>query len=191
MIYVGERFVIAGEGEETPADRLAIRLRPGAAWGFGWHPSTQAVLRAMETFAFDGQTVADVGSGTGILAIAAKLLGAGDVAAIEIKAERAELIAHNARLNNTRIRAVQRMGLDFDVDVVVANLGQTAPTLDALKHALRGFIITVDEIDVALVRASAEAAGFSVQDAETLSNVGPKPEPIPSNYISHLLVGSK
>ena len=189
MLRVGS-FTILGD-HETGAQGLAIRLYPGTGWGFGWHPSTQAVLRAMESYGLSGHSVADVGTGVGILAIAAHLLGADQVVAVEVQPSRAESARRNFKLNSSPIEVFATKGLDFDVEIVVANLGATASTLDALKHATQGFIVTVDEIDVPLVHESAEAAGFVVDDVETFSNVGPKPEPIPSNFISHVLVGKR
>ena len=82
MITVGG-FAILAPDEVAPADALSIRILPGIGWGVGWHPSTQAVLRAMEAYNLGGLTVADVGTGVGSLAIAAHLLGAASVLAVE------------------------------------------------------------------------------------------------------------
>lgn len=190
MITVS-RFALLGPQEAAPPDLLPIRLHPGIGWGFGWHPSTQAMLRAMESYGLSGKAVADVGTGVGTLAIAAHLLGASPVYATEIKSDRAEIAKRNCELNAAPVEVSAVKGLPFDVEVVVANLGSSVDTLDALMHATKGFIVTVDKVDVLMVKSSTEAVGFSTGDVETFSNIGPKPEPIPDNYISHIIVGRK
>lgn len=190
MITVG-RFAILGPDEAAPVDALLIRIFPGIGWGAGWHPSTQAILRAMESYGLSGLSVADVGTGVGTLAIAAHLLGAASVLAAEVQPERAKKALANFALNNATIEILVADVLDRDVEVIIANLGATAPTLDAMRHATWGFIVTVDDIDDEFAHETAEKAGFTVEHVERLSNVGPKPEPVPLNYISHVLVGRR
>ncbi len=187
MITVGG-FAILAPDEVAPADALPIRILPGLGWGVGWHPSTQAMLRAMEDYGLGGRTVVDVGTGVGTLAIAAHLLGASEVSATEMLPERAEKARRNFKLNEAPIRVQAIVGLDYDVEIVIANLGTTADTLGVLKHATGGFVVHVDEADVELVLQSAEAAGFDVEDVETVSNIGPKASPAP-NFMSRVLVG--
>jgi ribosomal protein L11 methyltransferase len=62
--------------DDTPASRVRIVHNPGLACGTGEHPSTRLALAALETAALAGRTVADIGTGSGILAIAALRLGA-------------------------------------------------------------------------------------------------------------------
>ena len=94
-------------------------------------------------------------------------------------------------MNGAPVEVLVASGLDRDVEVVVANLGATADTLNALKHATKGFIVTIDDIDNGFAYETMEKAGFTVEHVERLSNVGPKPEPISLNYISHILVGRR
>jgi ribosomal protein L11 methyltransferase len=84
-LRVGQRIVIVPAWEEyTPAAGEAIiRLEPGMAFGTGLHPTTRLCLQALETYLLSGATVLDVGTGSGILAIAAAQLGARSVLAID------------------------------------------------------------------------------------------------------------
>jgi len=70
--------------EPTPPGRLRLVINPGAQCGTGYHRCTQLCLEAMERIIRPGDSVLDVGSGSGILSIAATLLGAGRVVACDI-----------------------------------------------------------------------------------------------------------
>ena len=64
-------------------DKQIIKIDPGAAFGTGSHPSTYLCLEKMENIIFSEKKVLDIGSGSGILSIAAKLLGANEVCAVD------------------------------------------------------------------------------------------------------------
>jgi len=64
-------------------DKQIIKIDPGAAFGTGSHPSTYLCLEKMENIIFSDKKVLDIGSGSGILSIAAKLLGANEVCAVD------------------------------------------------------------------------------------------------------------
>ncbi len=88
---------------------VALRLEPGMAFGTGTHPSTQLCLAALEECLQPGQTVIDLGCGSGILAIAAALLGSGPVLAVDIDPEAAAITGQNAAANGVagRLQAGQ------------------------------------------------------------------------------------
>lgn len=77
-VKVGERIVIcpAWESYTPSADELLIRMDPGMAFGTGTHETTRLVIRLLETYTKPGCRMLDVGTGTGILAICARRLGA-------------------------------------------------------------------------------------------------------------------
>jgi ribosomal protein L11 methyltransferase len=82
---VGARFFLVPEWRDDPAPpgRFRIAVNPGMAFGTGVHETTQLSMEALEKFVKPGMSVLDVGTGSGILARAAKLLGAGKVYACD------------------------------------------------------------------------------------------------------------
>jgi ribosomal protein L11 methyltransferase len=82
---VGDDFFVVPSWENpmVPDDRLAIRIDPGQAFGTGTHETTQLTIEALERWLEPEQVVLDVGTGSGILAIAARLLGAKKVFACD------------------------------------------------------------------------------------------------------------
>jgi len=125
-IEVGERLLIVptwhrddvvGEG------RVAIELDPGLAFGTGSHPTTHLCLRWLASEMPAGATVLDYGCGSGILAIAAKLLGAGPTIGVDIDEQAVESTRYNAQANQVDVTGVLTEGLPTGVfDVVVANI---------------------------------------------------------------------
>lgn len=103
--------------------RIQIELDPGLAFGTGSHPTTHLCLRWLSDCLPDQVSVLDYGCGSGILAIAARLLGARDVWAIDIDEQAVEATRLNAQANHVDLHA----GLPGDLgqctfDLVVANI---------------------------------------------------------------------
>jgi ribosomal protein L11 methyltransferase len=82
---VGTRFFLVPEWRDDPAPpgRFRIAVNPGMAFGTGVHETTQLCIEALEESIKPGMSVLDVGTGSGILARAARLLGAGKVYACD------------------------------------------------------------------------------------------------------------
>jgi len=83
---VGNHFLILPSWidlNENFKDKQIIKIDPGAAFGTGSHPSTYLCLEKMENISFSDKRVLDIGSGSGILSVAAKLLGAKEVCAVD------------------------------------------------------------------------------------------------------------
>lgn len=103
---VGGRFTVIpvldadapGALAPPPPGRLALRICPSRAFGTGEHPTTRLCLEAIEEEARPGLSVLDVGTGSGILAIAAALLGAGPVTAVDTDDEAIRVARLNAGL---------------------------------------------------------------------------------------------
>jgi ribosomal protein L11 methyltransferase len=85
-LLVGEKFFVVApwRTEPTPPGRFRLEINPGLQCGTGRHPCTQLCLEAMERTIRPGDRVLDVGTGSGILSLAAKMLGAAQVVACDI-----------------------------------------------------------------------------------------------------------
>lgn len=125
---VGKRFVVRPTWETfefLPGD-LDIVLDPGQAFGTGDHPTTRMCLELLEEFLKPGQTVADIGCGSGILSVGAAKLGASRVVAIDIEPISVEVARKNALLNQVEFETIVGMGVqalpDQEVDLVVSNI---------------------------------------------------------------------
>ena len=100
-LHVGRRIVLvpAWETYEPSPGQVVIRLEPGQAFGTGLHPTTRLCLEALERLVRPGCTVLDVGTGSGVLAIAAALLGADPVLALDADPVAVRTAAENVAAN--------------------------------------------------------------------------------------------
>ena len=104
--HIGERFAIVPSWiEYVPrSDEIAITLDPGLAFGTGLHPSTRLTLQAMGRIWDTIMTVLDVGTGSGILSIAAAKMGAPSVLAVDIDPVAVRIARENVELNGVMDR---------------------------------------------------------------------------------------
>jgi ribosomal protein L11 methyltransferase len=123
-LAIGSRLWIVPSWHEPPAGAQAVvRLDPGLAFGTGSHPSTRLELAFLERSIVGGESVLDYGCGSGILAIAAAKLGAGEVHAVDVDPQALEATAENALANRVTVRACAPEALQRDgFDLVVANI---------------------------------------------------------------------
>ncbi len=156
-------------------DDLMIELDPGMAFGTGTHETTNMCMQLLEKHLSDGMRVMDVGTGSGILAIAAAKLGAKDVLAIDIDPDAVKVARENVVLNKAdgRVRVVKGdlvKGEAMPCELAVANIVADAICMLAgplTRHLVRGGllicsgIIREREQDVL---AAAKAAGYQVAD---------------------------
>src|SRR5947209_4272439 len=129
-VQVGERFLVAPPWSEISdtEGRILLRIEPGMAFGTGTHETTRLCLAAIEKY-FTGGSFLDVGTGTGILSIAAaKLFPAARIEALDVDAEAIEIARENARLNDVAQRIRFRVGT---VDETTASANLTCATLTA------------------------------------------------------------
>ena len=99
---VGEKLLIHPCWDENPLpkDRIAVEIEPGMAFGTGDHATTAMVLELIERYLQPGEKVADLGCGTGILAIAALKLGAAQAVGVDIDPICEQVTARHCQLNN-------------------------------------------------------------------------------------------
>jgi len=128
---VGEHFVIIPSWEShknlNPDDKI-ITLDPGQAFGTGHHASTRLCMRLMENFDLQDKRVADIGCGSGILSIAAVLLGSEKVFACDIDEGAVRIAKENGRKNSvfSQINFLHGSASDLELeppfDLVIANM---------------------------------------------------------------------
>lgn len=130
-IPVGNSLMIIPDWLDSPGEsegRIPLRLDPGLIFGTGSHPTTKMCLEALEGPAKSAQKVLDLGCGSGILAIAALLLGAKSACGVDIDPLAPDTAMKNAALNNLssdRFTAVCGDVADFEgdkYDLVLANI---------------------------------------------------------------------
>ncbi len=129
-VKISERFTIVPTWEEyepVNSDELLIELDPGMAFGTGTHPTTVMCIQALEKMVSKGDKVVDVGTGSGVLAIAAALLEASHVEALDLDEVAVQAAQMNVKLNNVdeTVDVSQNNLLDGvhgTKDVVVANI---------------------------------------------------------------------
>ena len=154
---IGERLLVIPEWEQENVKRQAkyagkvpLILEPGLTFGTGSHATTRLCLTALEKHITGGQTVLDLGCGSGILSIAALLLGADRAVACDIDEKCMDVAYENAALNGVgRDRYTVRWGdvvtdqalrqeLGGPYDVVVANI--VADVIKALASTVRPLV---------------------------------------------------
>lgn len=166
---VGRRLVVCPSWRRYRAapGEIVLRLDPGMAFGTGQHPTTRLCLALLEEHVRPGGRVLDLGTGSGILAIAAALLGASEVLALDLDSTAVRVAEANAAANGVedRVRVLQgtldgREAASGRYDCVVANISAEA-TLSmaaALVAALRiGGVVMVSGITAERVEECAKA----------------------------------
>lgn len=168
---VSEKFVVKPTWREyeKQEDELVIELDPGRAFGTGSHPTTSLLLKLMEQQNFSGKSAVDIGTGSGILMIAAKLLGAGEIYGTDIDEFSMEVAAENLELNKISLNDVRLLKgnlleviKDKKFDIVLCNIlsDVLVKLLDEIKYILNENSIVLfsgiieDKLDIVVEKAS-------------------------------------
>ena len=138
-VEVGQRFFLVPEWRDdpTPAGRFRIVVNPGMAFGTGVHETTRLCIEALEDLLRPGMSVLDVGTGQGILARAARLLGAGRVVACDIDPIAVEIAGEGF------VGSVDAVASE-SADLVLANISPeaiTALSRDLLRVRRHGGVL--------------------------------------------------
>lgn len=177
-VKISKRFTIVPTWETyhpVSSDELIIELDPGMAFGTGTHPTTVMSLQALEKHVDKGNTVIDVGTGSGVLAIGAALLEAASVRALDLDEIAVKAAGLNVKLNKVQDRVHVFHGnlleaIDDPADVVVANILAEiimSFTDDAYLAVKPGGVYITSGIIVQKkndVKQALEASGFVVED---------------------------
>lgn len=177
---ITERLVVKPSWEEYRAepDDLVIEIDPGMAFGTGTHETTSLCMKLMEKYFGEfGENVKvlDVGCGSGILSIAASLLGAGEVLGVEIDKDAVQVARENVQLNkcDDNVRVIEgdlTKGIDFKGDIIVANLMADLVMMlskSAREHLEDGGIFISSGILADKEKVVSEAitdAGFTIEE---------------------------
>lgn len=129
-VKISEKFTIVPTWENyTPVhtDELIIELDPGMAFGTGTHPTTVLCIQALERIVKKDDMVIDVGTGSGVLSIAAAMLGAKSVLALDLDEVAVRSAKLNIKLNKVHEKTSVRQnnllsGIEEQADVIVANI---------------------------------------------------------------------
>ena len=121
-IKIGEKLVIvpAWEKYEPQEGELIVRMDPGMAFGTGTHETTRLVIQLLENYTKAGCRMLDVGTGSGILAICASRLGAGECRAYDID-------PMAVRVANENIKDSGLSNITCEVSDLLRNVDRTAP----------------------------------------------------------------
>ena len=174
---IGSRLAIVPSWQEYDTDRVKLILDPGLAFGTGGHETTSLCLEALDQRVKGGERVLDIGTGSGILAIAALKLGAASAEGVDIDPVAVRTAGENAALNGVADKLTVLVGDLSDkasgkYDIITANIVANAiislaPSVPGLMAEGAAFIASgiidsrKDEVIAAL-----EKAGLSVQEVK-------------------------
>ena len=179
-VHVTDRIVVKPEWEEySPQEgEIVIEIDPGMAFGTGTHETTSMCINQIEKNLKEGDRVIDIGSGSGILSMAAVLLGAEKATGVDLDPVAVRVALENVELNNLQDKIDILHGNLTDVirekaDIVVANI--MADIILILLEDVRAFIkddgLFISSGIIQEKRAAVEARllekNFSIVEVET------------------------
>lgn len=162
----------------TQPGELVIRLDPDTSFGTGTHPTTRLALLSLELIIRGEESVIDIGTGSGVLAIAAALLGAGQIIATDLDAAAVSIAQSNVALNpvnNIDLKISDGLtGFEKPADIIVANIlaevlvnliSDAASLLETEGHLVLSGIYH-DKIE--LIRQKVMETGLNIQSVMSM-----------------------
>lgn len=182
-LRIGRFLVRPTWSDAEPGDAIVLELDPGMAFGTGLHPTTQQCLRALSTLPVSGLRVADIGTGSAILAIAAAKRGAATVIAVDIDEVSMRAATENVARNGVAVTVGRGSAAEVpgEHDLVLANI--VAPVLRDIAPDLArctapggtlvtaGIIATAEEETVAAFEAAGFRSAGREQDGDWVSRI--------------------
>lgn len=180
IVVGGECVVHSSFHKDVPTARYDILVDPKMAFGTGHHSTTSLMMRYILENPMEGKSVIDMGTGTGILAILAKMRGAGTVTGIEIDEAAWENSVENCRLNNIEADMIHgdasALATLMPADYLFANINRNIILNDiniyvkALRENGQMMLSGFYEQDIHLIVEAAEALGLELVEARTDNN---------------------
>ena len=174
---IGQRLAVVPSWQEYDTDRVKLILDPGLAFGTGGHETTSLCLEALDERVKGGERMLDIGTGSGILAIAALKLGAASAEGVDIDPVAVRTAGENAALNGTADKLTVLVGDLSDkasgtYDIITANIVANAilslaPAVPGLMAEGATFIASgiIDSRKDEVI-AGLEKAGLTVQEVK-------------------------
>jgi ribosomal protein L11 methyltransferase len=143
MKFGSRLWICPGDSEVDDEDAVLVQLDPGLAFGTGTHPTTALCLEWLDGLDLEGTRMLDYGCGSGVLAIAALLLGSDRAIAMDIDDQAVRATVDNALRNDVRDRLTvsnHPRGVAGEFDVVVANIlaGPLIELAEAIAAHVKG-----------------------------------------------------
>lgn len=176
MCFGDQLWIVPSWHQPPQQDAVNILLDPGLAFGTGTHQTTALCLRWLDKADIKGKTVIDYGCGSGILGIAAALLGAARVIGVDTDPQALQATQENARRNNVTVETyLPQDGPALQCDLLLANilagpLMQLAPLFAELTHAGSDIVLSGILDSQAEDVSAAYQPHFNMQKAQKLDD---------------------
>ena len=176
IVIAGECVVHSSFHKDVPEATYDILIDPKMAFGTGHHATTSQMMRyVLDLQDIEGKSIIDMGTGTGILAILAKMRGAGKVTGIEIDPGAFENALENAALNNQGINFIcgdaSALASCEPADIFLANINRNVITSDISRYAekiRKGGVLLLSGFyteDIPVVMEAAAPLGFILDNS--------------------------
>lgn len=182
-IEIGEKLAVVPSWEDydNKSNRVILKIDPGAAFGTGTHATTSLCLELLEKYMSDNTNMLDIGCGSGILSLAAVLLGAQSATGVDIDAQSVKTAKENAEINNLSEKTTFILGdladkvsgkfgvvcANIVADVIIRLLPDSAMFLDDDAVLIISGIIDIRKDDVL---SAVEKNGFKVVEERYRDN---------------------